>query len=144
MPNWFMYIRHSLGIIGLVSFLFVTNCQSRNFDIHQKLVGNWELKKSSKGQNNSLRYLPVKRKVLLCFTDSGFKVFSDSNMISMGHYRIIDDTMKLNGDMSSRLILKPEIFPTDLRRFFIVIENNGLIITENSVDTMTWFYERIK
>jgi hypothetical protein len=137
-------MRHLQSFIILTSFLFFACCNGKDLDLHKKLKGNWELKKSSKRQNNVLTYLPIKRTVLLCFTDSTYTIFSDSNMISMGRYRIIADTIRLNGEKSFRLIFKPEVFSIDSNRYFITIKNDDLTISEDSANTKTWFYERIK
>jgi hypothetical protein len=100
--------------------------------------------KTTQGENKLSNYLPTEKRHHLYFTDSTYLESSDSNMTSMGHYRIIADTMKLSGKVSSKLIFKPEVYSVDSGRFFITVEKSRLTITQDAIDGKTWVYKRLK
>ena len=107
------------------------------------MVGHWELRKTTNTQNGSSKIFPPGKGINLFFTDTSYEEFSEGSMISMGKYKFIHDTDKLSGDLSSKVVFKPEIYSWDTTRFVIGFEGNQLIIRVDSVGALIRFYERL-
>jgi hypothetical protein len=79
------------------------------------MIGRWQLIKTYNGQTKVSKTFPP-NKAITTFDSTRYSEFWDNSMVSMGHYRIMQDT-KLNGEISDRIFFKPEIYAEDSTRF---------------------------
>jgi hypothetical protein len=137
-------MRHSLFSIILIFIFLIDGCKTKEIDVRKALIGNWDLRRETVGIKNHSTDFPADSVINLVVSETKYSMFSQTGqMVSMGHYRIIADTMKSSRKVSNRLIFKPEVYYEDTGRFFISINNNQLIITEDSVGGTTLQYERV-
>jgi len=137
-------MRHSFFVlIVLLATVSINSCKN-NIDLKKSLVGHWELRKTASGSNKTSKLFPPGKGINVFFTSTNYKEYSDGSIISMGRYKIIDDTAKSSGTISSKIIFKPEVYSWDTTKFSIVIEKNQLIIGVDSVGALIRFYERLK
>ena len=130
-------------LIVLISALFIHGCKNNNVDVKRSLIGNWELRKTISVLNKTSKFVSSGNGNILVFTSTNYKQFSNGSMISMGRYKIIEDTVKSIGTISSGIVFKPEIYAWDTTKYFIRFEKNQLIIAVDTVGALTRFYERL-
>src|SRR5829696_3130438 len=106
-------MRNSLFLFLVFTSMLCGGCKNNKIDIKKALIGTWELRKKTAGPKNVSTTFKPGNRILLVFTENRFHEFSRGQVASMGHYRIIDDTLKLSGKISKRLIFKPEVYPED-------------------------------
>ena len=140
-----MDIRNSLFyFLAALSISWLMGCKNNDVEVRKAIIGNWELKEKTTGSKSVSTIFQSGSGNNLTFEETRYLQSAKGQMVSMGHYKIVRDTIKSSGKISDRLIFKPEVYPEDSRRFFIEVKNNQLIIKEDSVGGITLLYKRFK
>lgn len=135
-------MRHSSSVfLALLFGLFFFSCKknSPQININEALIGSWELRQTYGGLAGTTTNYPPGNGNIIKFDGTNF--LSNSNPPASYTYKVIQDTFRLNGQISNRLVLNNRL---DLERIFIDITNNLLSITYDAVDAGTSVYARIQ
>jgi hypothetical protein len=122
--------------LSLLLLVLLLSCKKTEVTIQDRIIGKWELRKTSSGWTGTINYSPGNGYITE-FTETTYSTYNNAQLDDSGFYTIIKDTVS-NKD---RIIYNGVVSQP---KTFISITDNKLSFSINIIDAGGSVYERIR